>query len=76
MTLHRRMPSEVEPESLRDLVADCAELSKKLLRVRRVDLPVPRIDLTVPVGVPDVAIRLSEFVSEQVGRLADFYEYV
>jgi hypothetical protein len=52
MTVHRTMPSEVEPESLSDLIADCAALPPSLLpRTRVIDLtrlPQPRREVMIP----------------------------
>ena len=50
MTMHRTMPSEVEPETLSELIADCAQMPAAL-RGRVVDLtrlPQPRREIMIP----------------------------
>lgn len=55
MTTHRTLPSEVEPDRLSDLIADCARLPRRLidLTVQRplravVRLPQQRSALVIP----------------------------
>lgn len=52
MTTHRTVPSEVEPEALADLIADCSRMPASLLPRRRViDLrrvPSQRREIVIP----------------------------
>jgi hypothetical protein len=70
MTTRRLRPSEIDAECLDDLVADCAELNRALRRLHTVEVPPPRIDVTLAIR----EIRVGEVVSDQLIRLAD-YEY-
>ncbi|HVA60036.1 MAG TPA: hypothetical protein VNG13_05805 [Mycobacteriales bacterium] len=62
MTTHRQMPSEVEPDALIDLVADCAEMPPAMLRGVRGRLPLP---------TPRQVVDLGELLTDRVIRLAD-----
>lgn len=48
---HAALPSEIDPDSLADLVADCADVSSHLPHVpapRVGELPHPRAVVTIP----------------------------
>jgi hypothetical protein len=53
-------PSEVEARSLDDLVADCADLSRRLLVLRRA-VPAPRSVITIPEGALTVVSGLDAY---------------
>jgi hypothetical protein len=62
MTVHRQMPSEVEPEGLGELIADCISLPE-------LALPHPRTaHLTHPehhaIAIPDDTVSLVEAFSD------------
>lgn len=54
MTTHRTLPSEVEPDRLADLIADCAQLPRRFIDLT-VQRPIRRV-LRLPDQRESVAI--------------------
>ncbi|MDX6287904.1 MAG: hypothetical protein QOG53_3389 [Frankiales bacterium] len=56
MTTHRTLPSEVEPDRLADLIADCAQLPRRFIDLT-VQRPLRRVlqlpDQREPIAIPD-----------------------
>jgi hypothetical protein len=68
VTTHRTLPSEVEPDRLADLIADCAQLPRRFIdltvqrplrRVLRV--PDQRESLTIPATTASMTDGMDEY---------------
>ena len=69
MTTHRTLPSEIEPEHLDDLIADCVLFADGVIDLtvleQVIHLPGPRQPmLRSPVVIPDRALALVEGINE------------
>ncbi len=69
MTTHRTLPSEVEPEALRELIDDCRFLPPAALpRQRTIDVdaladdPYPTGSIAIPQRAADLVVGLDDYV--------------